>query len=360
MSNHLGIFLNNTNSDLKLNVNLNNYNRLKDNFSNIIVMDIKNIFSAKLKKIIFPTKNNSTLKLDDLEEEYKNNTNTEFNNSEHKTNIIKYTLNNKFLKNVVDELDINKLLFILDILDYNIDYITFIHDDYIYTSNLKDYFIYVEQHKLDFYSFSDSSEKEYHYQLYLFTINSKIIDKFKNMVSKEKELIHFKINNLIKNSIPYVKVAYIQNNINKNIFYNEKIFRNIFINNILPAINISNLNLIKEEFKNKVFNTIPDDFDITIYRSYEDLSTYSVDDLYTHFINYGQYEFRNYKKKYTILPEYLREKLKECELLQFFDVPDDFNLLKYKKNNTDLENFNLKDMLIHWINYGYYENRDYK
>ena len=50
--NNLGVFLNNTDSELKVSINLHNYNILKSNFNSVIINDIDNNFSQKLKNII--------------------------------------------------------------------------------------------------------------------------------------------------------------------------------------------------------------------------------------------------------------------------------------------------------------------
>ena len=84
MSNNLGIFINNTNSEVKYNINIINYNNLKNNFQNIIIIDINNEYSEKL---------NSYIK-DDNE---KNNYNIK---------IINYEMDNKYFKNIYDDFDV--------------------------------------------------------------------------------------------------------------------------------------------------------------------------------------------------------------------------------------------------------------
>ena len=117
MSNNLGIFLNNTNSEVKYNINIINYNNLKNNFKNIIIIDINNEYSEQL---------NSYIKDDNEKNDYI-------------IKIIKYEMDNKYLKNNFDDFEGNKIMNItndLKYLDYN--YITFINDNYIYCENLKD------------------------------------------------------------------------------------------------------------------------------------------------------------------------------------------------------------------------------
>ena len=49
MSKKLGLFINNTDSEIKIKTNINNFQMLKKNFDLIIIIDSKNIFSIKLK-----------------------------------------------------------------------------------------------------------------------------------------------------------------------------------------------------------------------------------------------------------------------------------------------------------------------
>ena len=62
----------------------------------------------------------------------------------------------------------------------------------------------------------------------------------------------------------------------------------------------------------------------------------------------------------SILPIYIKNYLKICDnLLYNYDVPDNFNTFKYKKNNPDLENMNSIELLLHWVNFGNKEKRKY-
>jgi hypothetical protein len=419
MKNKLGIFLNNTNSKIKISVNINNYYKLKDNFDNIIILDINNIFSKKLKNIISKNINLNNIKniidndiiddniidddiIDDniinddiinddiinddiinddiinddmINDDKKNNDKKDIFNKFEKTNrffnkdlifknkenkIYKYILNNHFKKNDFDDLATDSIINILNNLDYKIfDYITFINDNYIYCENLKDYFNYVNKHKLDFYSFTDSTEYTYHFQLYLFTIKSTSILKFKKFINTNVDNIVFKIHLLFEKSMPFLKIAYLKNNIDNNIFHNTKFFYELIKKKVLPIINLNMLFSIKNNYKYTFYQNIPEYFDIDIYKSNKDLLHYDNEQLYSHFLNYGQYEFRQFSNYNYILPKFIRNYLKEYNLLFFFDVPEDFNVFKYREYNSDLNNLNIRDLLIHWINYGYYEDRKY-
>ena len=104
MSKKLGIFLNNTNSNLKIETNLNNFNQLKDNFDYIYILDANNDFSNKLKNNL--------------------------SNDEH---IINYDCKDKINSPFNESLNINNALYVLENIKINdFNSVTFINDNYIY------------------------------------------------------------------------------------------------------------------------------------------------------------------------------------------------------------------------------------
>jgi len=329
---NLGIFLNNTNSEIKYNINLVNFNNLKNNFDKIILVDIDNEYSKKLNTIL----------------------------KSSNENIVSYNIDNKYVKDSNNDFEINLIINVLNIIDCNeYNYLSFINDNYIYTDTLKNYFDYVIKHKLEFYSYSDSTEHKYHFQLYLFSIQSKSV--YKLLLNKDDNNLLFKIPDIFESKMPFLKIAYLKCNLENNIFYNFKkeIYKRLLKKNLLQIININALYFMKNNFKDINYVIIPDDFDINIYKT-DDLKDFNDEEIMNHFINHGQYEFRLYKKNNTLYPDYIRNILKKNNILQYFDVPDDFNLLKYREKNEDLINLSIKQLILHWINYGFYEKRDFK
>jgi hypothetical protein len=226
----------------------------------------------------------------------------------------------------------------------------------------KDYFNYVDNHNLDFYSYTDTTENEYNYQLYLFSFKSiyvnKIISFLKNKINIEDINRNFK--SLFEKKMAYIKVAYIDNNFQQNIYMNDKVHEYFLNNNIIPILNINKLLIIKKNYDNTIFNTIPENFDLEIYRNHKDLKNYSDEFLYNHFLNYGQFEIRNYCIDNFIYPIYIRNQLEKCNLLEFFDVPYDFNMVKYKELNPEVGNLNRINLLLHYVDIGYNEKKPYK
>lgn len=334
MNSNIGIFINSTDSELKLVININNINKLKSNFKKIIIIDLENEFSLKLKELID----------NDI--------------------VYKFILNNKYPNNPFIDFNNEKIIYLLDNLDEinfkNNFYVTFISDNYIYTDPLLNYFNYVNEHNLEFYSMTDSTEERYHFQLYLFSIKSTSVVKFKNYIKIYNPNIYIDVLKIFETKMSYLKIAYIDINYENNIFYNNNILYETYVKlNLLPIININKLNQIINNFKNTIFNTIPSNFNIEIYKTHKDLEEFPDDKLYNHFLNYGQYEPRIYSKDNYILPIYLREILKKTDLLPYFDVPDDFNIENYSYKYIDLKNKSNKELLIHWVQYGSKENRSY-
>lgn len=341
MNNNIGVFLYNTHSDITYKINLHNFNILKNNFKKIIIIDIENYFSKLLEDLI-------------MNEENKN---------------VIYMTNDNCKKNIFMDLNVNAITYFFDISNEEIykdilehKYITFISDNYIYCNDLIDYFKYINDHPLDFYAYSDSSEKDYHCQLYFFSVACKSLDKFKEYMFKNKDNndIEFNLLKIFDSKIPFLKVAYINDNVSHNIFYNHKLFKKLFINKLLPIINIQYLYNFINNYNTIIHTQIPFNFDIEIYRKYDDLKDKSDVFLHNHFLVNGQFENRNYSNDGNyILPNFIRSVLKSLNLLYFFDVPDNFTTTKYKEYNKDIASLSDKELYIHWINYGKDEGRVY-
>jgi hypothetical protein len=282
MKNNLGVFLNNTKSETNYNINIHNFNILKNNFDNIIILDCDNKLSQKFKNLIYK-KNNSK--------------------------IIKYIINNKYIKDNLNDFDIENIIYALnninDLYKDEYKFITFINDNYIYCDNLKNYFNYVNIHNLNFCSYTDSTENNYHYQLYLFTVMSSYINKLITNIQQNNT----NILSIFDNKMPFVKVAYLNDNINCNIFYNNKLYIELIKNKMLPILNI---NILYYTIENNI-----------------------------------------------ILNKYIRDILHNYKLLDNFGIPHNFNILKYKEYNNDLINLEESELMDHWFRYGRNENRQY-
>jgi hypothetical protein len=341
MNKKLGVFLNNTENESNYLINYNNYKNLKKNFDNIIVIDLNNNYSLNLKKKIEKNK--------DIKNEHI----------------------------IYDSKDfIEKIINIKDkIIDYEI--ITFIEDKHIYTSKLNDYFTHVVKSNYEFYCLTDSTETDstenfYHMQLYIFSIKKSIINIFINnsvlFLKNKKNLdaISYKLNylkyitELFINRSVFVKVAYLDNIINKNILLvDNNFYFELLENDILPIIDINLLNKYNNNYNNNklTFTEIPDTFNIDIYKQYDDLKNLNNDELKKHFIDHGQFECRKYKLNNHIQKDIIYKCLEKNNLLKYFDFPPNFDMYYYKKNNNDLKLLNMYELKKHWFKFGINEDR---
>lgn len=341
----IGIFVNNTNTEIKKSVNLNNYNKLKKNFTNCIIIDTLSNYSSMLKNSLLDDINNDSL----LFYEVNYNQDNELNNS----------IDNYFIKNI--EFGIKKAQI------FNYEHITFIEDNYIYCSSLINYFNYINSREnIDIFSYVDSSELDYHLQIFLLTINNKAVNIFSNFLKKEKYIynnILFNLPKVFSHSISYLKVAYNESNINKNILINnDYLYQKLLDDNELEIISLDKIDHYqKNKEDNIIFSEIPDNFDLNIYREHSDLYNYSDEFLKKHFINFGQFEKRKYTEcnYFSLLPTFIRKLLINCNLLKYFDFPEMFDIYIYREYNNDLNNYNIYELFVHWYNFGQFENRIY-
>jgi hypothetical protein len=227
---------------------------------------------------------------------------------------------------------------------------------------------------MDFYSYTDSTENDYHYQLNIYTFKSLFLTKMIEHLNhiKRKHLNNY-LNNyyfniikdfpiIFKNKISFLKVAYLPANHGQNIYYNDILFKNLIENNIIHAISLKKLNLILDNSVYNFFTELPSNFDFNIYKKYADIKNYTNEQLTDHFLKNGQFEARNYTKETNILPKYIKDFLSNCkDLLFYFELPDDFNVYNYKIKNNDLAKLemNRNELYIHWLRYGKKENRQY-
>jgi hypothetical protein len=274
MNKKLGVFLNNTENESDYLINYNNYKNLKKNFDDIIVIDLNNNYSLNLKKKIEKNK--------DIKNEHIICESKDF---------------------------IEKIIIIKEkIIDYEI--ITFIQDKHIYISKLNDYFTHVINSNYEFYCLTDSTEIFYHMQLYIFSIKKSIIKLFidnciiilkhkNNFDHNSYKLNYLKyITELFVNRSIFIKVAYLDIIVNKNILLiDNNFYYELVKNDILPVIDVNLLYKYMNNYNNTkiTFTEIPDTFNIDIYKQYEDIQNLNENDLKKHFLTHGQFECRKYK-----------------------------------------------------------------
>jgi len=340
----LVLIANHTNSQLKYNISLNNISLIKDYVTDICIIDTKNeLYAQKL--------NNDLIKI--------------YNN------IIQYIyLDNNYYY------DFGKWINALQNIDYDkYDFILFLNDSIILTYEIRNYFIYIEnvmKYDTQLYAYNDSSQVKYHYQSYLFLLNKNsaltFIDFFesrKNNITNLDTLVqNIELNmcEIVENHDCFLKIADEYNSL-KNIHWeNDELYQYLLNKEIIAIIKLKRILFIQKTFKLTIYGHSIDNFDYGYYKTkYSDLYNLTDSELLEHFIHIGQYEGRKFNQELiTVLPKYYREKLKIIGILQFFDLPEDFDIYYYRFYNKDLKDLPIIDLIFHYINNGFYEGRQYK
>jgi len=162
----LGLIANHTCNNIKYNISLNNINLIHKYLNNICIIDTIN-------------------------EEYGNKL---YNNLKNLS-----IINNYFFIENDSYFDFGKWIYALKNINYtDYDYILLINDSIILCNEINNFFIYLNNinNDINLYGYNDSSQIKYHYQSYLFAINTRIVNKFINFIESKKNLI-FDLQSLI-------------------------------------------------------------------------------------------------------------------------------------------------------------------
>ena len=332
---------NHTCNNIKYNVSLNNISIIKNFVNNIIIIDTNEERYAKLL-------------YNDLKNDNK--------------------ISGYFFIDNDNYFDFGKWIFGLNKIDTtNYDYILFLNDSILITNEIKNYFHYIENlmgENIDLYAYNDSTQIKYHYQSYLFLLKRKNINRFINFFQNKKPLIHdlislidnieLNITEIYDNHDVFLKIGE-EYNKSKNLYWeNEELYQYLISKNIFALIKLKKIYDIQNEYKINIYGNNIEDFDYEFYKSYYELNELNNSELLDHFIKTGQFEGRKFKREFNcMLQKYYREKLDYLGLLYFFDVPDDFDVYYYKKNNSELSNHSYIECIKHYINHGFYEGRVY-
>jgi hypothetical protein len=339
--NILALISNHTNSIIKYNISLSNISLIKKHVNDIIIIDSENeIIAEKLSN--------------DLKDDNK----------------IKQYL---FIKNNY-YYDFGKWIHALENIDYRkYDYILFLNDSIILTENINNFFYYIQNvmQNVNIYGYNDSTQLQYHYQSYCFLLNVSIINKFIDFFNSRKEFIYdldslvrnieLNLHNIDDNRDCFLKIGN-DYNMSKNLFWeNDILYQYLLSKKIIGIMKLKKIFDMQREYKITIHGHSIENFNYNFYKTYyDDLNDMSDEQLLDHFIEYGQYEGRRYNNSInTLLVNYYRDQLDSVKLLYFFDIPSDFDIFYYKKNNDDLRNLSNMETIFHYINFGYYEGRIY-
>ena len=337
----LAIIANHTSTNIKYNISLNNILYIEPYVQNITIIDSDNeLYSTKL--------------YNDIKEHPK--------------------INNYFFVPNDTYFDFGKWITALNRIDYmKYDYILFLNDSIILLEEVLNFFIYLNnlETQVNLYGYNDSTQIKYHYQSYFFAVKNNTIPKFiaffeskRYLINNLESLIHnveLELVNLDDNRDCLIKIGN-DYNLSKNLYWeNEDLYKYLITKKIFSIIKLKKIFDIQKDYKITIYGSNINNFDHDFYKNYYELNISSNHELLEHFIQIGQYEGRKPNVNFpVILPDYYREKLSQIGILYFFDVPLDFDIYYYKKNNNDLQDLSNIEAIYHYINNGYQEGRSYK
>jgi len=308
---------------------------------------------------------------------------------ENNFNIIKYIYKEEKFHNYFEEW--KEALYMVDYKNY--DYITFFNDDVLFTSDIKEYFDKVIEKDVEYYSYIDSYEIQYHYSNFLMTLQRESIHKFISFVHNYKNKIKSYIDILHMIEVPLMNLfhtsdCYYKNNTTDNIFfYNDRIYQELLNNDILPIIFLDRFKRTTHLNTQKI---LPYDFQIEYYRTFhKDLTHLNNQELIHHYLTSGIEEGRIYKENQrVVLPYFIEKKIKKTfgapftksfyieeinkkwnpiidnRTLSYYInknkykiIPVEFDLDYYRQMNHDLNFLSNRELYNHFLNNGQFENR---
>ena len=123
---------------------------------------------------------------------------------------------------------------------------------------------------------------------------------------------------------------------------------------------IEDLYKYQKKYKRIFYGDTIIDFDSSYYKEYYQLPIEKEKDLWTHFIEIGQFQGMKPNGQFPVLlPVSYRRKLHDMNLLYFWDLPDDFDIYYYHQHNSDLKHLSIVDTLFHYLHHGFLEGRSY-
>lgn len=146
--------------------------------------------------------------------------------------------------------DFGKWVKVLQETDYSVyDYIVFTNDSFKINAPITHFFNLISKNDVELYGYSDSTERNYHYQSYLFSLKKEVIPIFINKCNERKDNIKNQLD-LIKNYEIYMtqwfntkncflKIGNFNSHKRKNIFFtNDKLYTLLNTQLLLPFIKI--------------------------------------------------------------------------------------------------------------------------
>lgn len=214
-------------------------------------------------------------------------------------------------------------------------YLEFYKDKYKLRSYSNEY---IKKH-YKYYGHRDNNSIINNFNSIYYKLLNKDLDEIKNLNDNELKLHYFTIG--YKKNLPY--------NIDN---FNPKIYRNLYIEEFTNFNDTQLINhYLEHGFHEKRKINLPIYFHLESYKKIENIPTNNHDDIIQHFINKSTSETRNKIISYykTIKNEKVFDNLNL--------IPKDFDINIYRILNDDLKKYNNILTKIHYLEYGFEENR---
>ena len=190
---------------INLDENLNKNIKLKNFLNEKIIEKSNHFYNPKLNNknilLLVATHTNTNLKFNNIKNTINyfkdictticvvNTVNLQFNNElsifYKNNNISYYEINNE------PTYDFGKWIYLLNNTEYiKYDFVVFINDSLIIEKPINHFINLTVKKNIDLYGYNDSTQTNYHYQSYLFSIRSDSINKFIEMYNSKKNIIH--------------------------------------------------------------------------------------------------------------------------------------------------------------------------
>jgi hypothetical protein len=149
--------------------------------------------------------------------------------------------------------DFGKWIYLLSQIDYSLyDYVFFINDSFIIQKPVTHFINLAIKSNTELYGYNDSTQENYHYQSYFFSVRSDAINKFINMYNSKKNLIktqrdvienfELKMINYFSSHNCYLKIGNFFLHKGLNIFFtNDFLYEILKKNGFLPFVKLKRI-----------------------------------------------------------------------------------------------------------------------
>ena len=347
--NTLTILACHTDNYVKINTLINNIKYFVEISDDIIIVNSKEYENLCLEQKIINEYNDypiicNNILSDELCNSYKilnqdlinlNNQDLRYHFIHHAKNENRQISKNKIVKIYInyhpndEHLCHGKWLYCLNNINLNIyDNYILSNDSFIVTKSLKK-FSDLKIFNTELYGLIASNEIKYHYTDFLRGYNKKGIKKLLSYYDNHKPLVKYYDDCVMINEVNSTFIFENKNvlyesevHYNCNIHFDEDKIKDYLLNREYPAIKLKSImNYVYTRNSDYITSSDSNSLILNDYKIlYPDLKNYSDNDLYDHYLHHGKNEKKicNFSSFISILPDYLREYMKNNNLLKIF------------------------------------------